>query len=226
MFFGTRHKVKKARNVKVSIANTYLQVVPTYKYLGFTLDSTLTFGNHVSNVTRLVAYKANLLAKIRKFLTEKTALNIYKSMIMPYFDYGDVVYDTACQDGLEKLQRLQNRCLKICKCFNMRHGTKDLHVTTKMPMLADRRSCHINNFMYGQQTKEYLLDTRNINTRAHDAPLFRIKIPKNETYKRSVEYAGSMRWNALPPEVRGIANQIELKKQAEENTVSLYSQIA
>ena len=50
----------------------------------------------------MVAYRTNLLTKIRKYLTEKVALKIYKSMILPYFDYGDVVYNTANKDGLDK----------------------------------------------------------------------------------------------------------------------------
>ena len=70
MIFGTRQKVKKCKDVKSSTGGgggVSLQVVPTYKYLGFTLDSTLSLNSHVSNVTKMVAYKINLLAKIRKY---------------------------------------------------------------------------------------------------------------------------------------------------------------
>ena len=83
----------------------------------------------------MVSYKAVLLGKIRKFLTEKVASIIYRTMILPYFDYGDVIYDNANLKRLEKLLRLQNRCLKICKGYNVRHGKADLHTVTKVPML-------------------------------------------------------------------------------------------
>ena len=208
---GTRFKVKKARLAEVTMKGVKLQLVPTYKYLGFILDTTLSFNSYVNSVIKLVAYKANLLSKIRRYLTESTALKIYKSMIVPYFDYGDVIYNTANSEGLDKLQRLQNRCLKICKEFNMRFDTDNLHAITGMPKLADRRICHINNFMYGRLTNDQLVDKRNINTRAHDAPLFKVKVPKIETYKRSVEYAGAVRWNLLPTEIRNIDNSISFK---------------
>ena len=42
------------------------------------------------------------------------ALQIYKSMILPFLDYADVIFDKAYSKDLDKLQRLQNRCLKIC----------------------------------------------------------------------------------------------------------------
>ena len=107
----------------VKIGEAPLEIVPSYRYLSFNLDSTLSFSNHIRTVSSMVAHKANLLAKIRKFLTDEVALKIYKSMILPYFDYGDVIYNQGNQDGLDKLQRLQNRCLKICKGYNVRFDT-------------------------------------------------------------------------------------------------------
>ena len=205
MAFGTRYKVKKTKRIILSVEGKPLQTVPTYKYLGITLDSTLSFNSHVKNVANMVSYKSILLCKIRKFLTEKVALKIYKSMVLPYFDYGDVIYGNANADGLEKLQRL-NRCLKICKGYNRRHDTADLHSVTKTPKLKARRFAHLNSFMYSRLKDPLLVDARDIRTRAHDAPLFKIKIPKIEMYKRAVEYSGALQWNDLSPAIRGIEN--------------------
>ena len=211
MTFGTRHKVKKARGADIKINNTSLTIVPTYKYLGVAMDSTLSFNYYVKSVANIVAYKSNLLSKIRKYLTDVTALKVYKSMILPYFDYGDIIYMNSNQDGLDKLQRLQNRCLKICKRLDRRHETKDLHVITRCPMLSDRRTAHINNFMYKRLVREHHVDDRDIRTRAHDAPLFRLEVPKLEAYKRSVKYSGASQWNSLPAEVRNIDNFKQFK---------------
>ena len=211
MIFGTRQKVKKAKNTQVYMNNQLLQTVPTYKYLGFTLDSVLSFNSHVSNVINLVLYKLNLLSKIRRFLKSATALKIYKSMILPYFDYGDIIYGSANKDGLDKLQRLQNKGLKLCMGYDRRHNTDDLHREAKCPKLESRRSAHINNFMFNRIDRSDLVDNRPIRTRAHDAPLFRVDIPKNETFKRSVAYAGSTKWNALPTEMRNIKSTAVFK---------------
>ena len=212
MVFGTRQMVKSAKNAILSISDTPLQIVPTYKYLGITLDSTLSFNYHVKTVANMVSYKAVLLGKMRKFLNEEVSLKIYKNMIVPYFDYGDVIYGGVNQEGLEKLQRLQNKCLKICKGFHNRYGTKDLHTVTKMPMLCKRRAAHVNNFMFCRLGDPARVDNRSIGTRAHDAPLFIVKKPNLEAYKRSVEYAGAIQWNMLPPDIRNI-NRVNLFKE-------------
>ena len=43
-----------------------------------------------------------------------------------------------------------------------------------MPKLQERRRAHINNFMYKRLDKAALRDNRDIRTRAHDAPLFKV----------------------------------------------------
>ena len=213
MIFGIRQRVKKAKNTQLFMDNQSLQTVPTYKYLGFTLDSVLSFNGHINNnnVISMVMYKINLLSKICKCLTNSSALKVYKTMILPYFDYFDTIYGTAGTDGLDKLQRLQNKGLKLCMNYDRRHSTDDLHRETKCPKLDARRSAHLNNFMYNRSAKWDLLDVRQIRTRAHDAPLFKVAIPINETYKRSVVYSGSTKWNALPVETRNIKSVVAFK---------------
>ena len=132
-------------------------------------------------------------------------------MILPYFDYGDIIYGSANKDGLDKLQRLQNKGLKLCMGYDRRHNTDDLHREAKCPKLESRRSAHVNNFMFNRIDRSDLVDNRPIRTRAHDAPLFRVDIPKNETFKRSVAYAGSTKWNALPTEMRNIKSTAVFK---------------
>ena len=61
MVFGTRHVVKKAKAAKVVARGKQLQIVPTYKYLGIVLDSTLSYKYHVNNVINSIVYKVNLL---------------------------------------------------------------------------------------------------------------------------------------------------------------------
>ena len=193
---------------------TALQLVHTYKYLGFQLDSTLSFNCHANSVSMMVAYKINLLSKIRRFLTKEVALKVYRSMILPYFDYGYVVYGAAGAAGLGKLQRLQNRGLKISKGFDRRFNTDRLHSNdsiTKCQKLKARREEHLNIFMYGKLGCPELRDGRNIRTRAHDAPLFKVKVPKIESYKWAVEYRGSVQWNELPVKTRLMNNLASFK---------------
>ena len=83
-------------------------------------------------------------------------------------------------------------------------GTDRLHKVTGVPFLHDRRKAHLLNFMYNRKTKPGLLNVREIRTKAHDAPLFNVNIPRCEAFKRSVGYFGGVKWNNLSIEHRNI----------------------
>ena len=128
MFFGTRHKLKKAKNIDIVINNEHLKLVPSYKYLGLIVDSILNFNLHIASVTRTILHKMSLLAKMKKYLNNDVAVSIYKSMLLPYLDYADA-------KDLKKLQKLQNKCLRICMGRARRFSTDGAHKLSKVPFL-------------------------------------------------------------------------------------------
>ena len=211
MSFGTRHAIKKTNQQALYLGGKKLQNVSTFKYLGFTLDSTLTFKSHLADVIRNVIHKKTLLARLKSFLHNDTALSIYKAIILPYFDYCDIVYQGANANDLDKLQRLQNKCLKICLAMHNLTDTNLVHSRAKCTRLKPRRESHLCNFMCMRCAKNRNIDERPINTRLHDAPVFKVDFPHKEMFKRSVKYAGAQVWNALPIKVRQIEDKAAFK---------------
>ena len=138
-------------------------------------------------------------------------LNTYKSMILSYFDHADVILNKALNKDIDKLQKLQNKCLKICMGKERRFNSDTVHKLANVPFLKDRREAHLLNFMYNRKSKVHLLNNIEIRTRAHDAPLFEVPIPRCEAYKRSVRYFGATCWNGLPPDIRKKHSYLEFK---------------
>ena len=44
--------------------------------------------------------KYGILRKIRRYISEETAILIYKVMIRPHFDYGDYMIDSSTQKNI------------------------------------------------------------------------------------------------------------------------------
>ena len=212
MAFGSRSKVKKCSKVRIKLNGERIKLVPSYKYLGVTLDPTLSYSQHIAGVIRTVHHKMQLLARLKKYLINDVALNIYKSMLLPYLDYADVIFCKANTSELDKLQKLQNRCLRICMGHQRDYSTNRVHREAKVPFLKERRRAHTLNFMFKRKSQyPNLLNNREIRTRAHDAPLFEVRVPRCEAFKRSVGYFGSEEWNVLPAATRNIATYLEFK---------------
>ena len=212
MAFGSRQKVKRAKKVVVKLGGEELKQVPSYKYLGMILDSTLNYNLHVNQVIRTVIHKLILLSKMKKYLMDDVALSIYKSMLLPYFDYADVIFDKALNKDIDKLQKLQNKCLNIFMGRERRFNNDAIHKLANVPFLKDRREAHVLNFMYIRKKDVHLLNCREIRTRAHDAPLFNITIPRCEAFKRSVGYFGALSWNELTPKIRNTDTLLAFKQ--------------
>ena len=102
--------------------------------------------------------------------TPKT-LDLYKTHVLPYVDYGDVLYDGANKGKLDELQKLQNQALRVALNVNLRYPVILLHQQAKLSNLSVRRQAHLRNFMFKQQKNEALLNSRNVRTGAHDATL-------------------------------------------------------
>ena len=148
MVFGTNNMLKRAHPPPIRLGNDELMYVPNYSYLGVKLDSKLNFESHALECVRQVSHKIYTLTKIRPLINNTQALCLYKSKILPYFDYGDIFCIRTFARSLSKLQKLQNRALKLCLCKDHLYNTDLLHLEANVPKLDARRICHITNFAF------------------------------------------------------------------------------
>ena len=106
--FGMKSIIKQSRNVDtiISLNDIVLNRVCSYKYLGFILDDRLNFNKHISELCKIITHKLYLLAKIRKYLTKSACITVFKTMILPLFEYGDILYEGTTKSNLEDLSKL------------------------------------------------------------------------------------------------------------------------
>ena len=213
MLFGTKNMLKQGKKPDTFIDDTKLHYVNQFNYLGIKLDSTLTFESHANETVRMVAHKLFIFSKIRKYITVQQAITIYRSKIVPYFDYGDIFLINISQKSIDKLQRLQNRALRICLAQDGRSNVNQLHNTCNINKLEYRRRAHLLNFVYKRaQSFEYVNEGRR-ELRRFDAPVLMETRANNKSFERSILYQGAKLWNDQLPADRSIATHKEFKRK-------------
>ena len=217
--FGLKSKTKRIFDHSLFIDNIKIDRVHSYKYLGITLDMNLSFNRHLENLIKTISYKALLLAKIRKYITQEVALQIYKTMILPIMEYGDILYDGSNQKLTGKLQVLQNRCLRTCLLPNQHLPTIRLHEIGSIANLKMRREMHLQLYMFKQKSNVNIVNNRKVCTRMHDAIVFTTFKPNSEKYKRNVLYKGALAWNSLSVAIRKSQTYTLLKDLLNANLV-------
>ena len=88
-------------------------LVESFSYLGITFTSNLKWHDHVEKLTQKVNKRVGLLKRISSFLPLKARLLFYNSLVLPVFDYVDLIWgDNGNIALMEDLQILQNKAAK------------------------------------------------------------------------------------------------------------------
>ena len=88
---GTRQRLNAVESFSVAADKTSLERVDTFKYLGVTMDETLSWKEHVSLLGKKVSSRLALLRRARKVLPKSTCITLYNAIVLPLFDYFGVV---------------------------------------------------------------------------------------------------------------------------------------
>ena len=133
-------------------------------------------------------------------------------MIIPYFDYGDIIFMSSNIPELKRLGKYHIRGLRICQKTQGKIEEKDLYKECKISNLENRRTVHLRNFMFKNKKKCIESQENIIVTRENAGPKFNVLKPNCESYKRNVYYAGAIEWNGLAAERRNVKNIQDFKR--------------
>ena len=188
------------------------------------LDQHLTFTNHVEYLKSKTLSKIGLLGKARYFVDHETAMMLYKTLILPYYDYCDYVYHCLSQKDSYTLQKLQNCSLRqILQCDKL-SPVAEMHDICDLEMLNVRRDRHTSQEVYKavhgitpesvQNMFSFVHETHSRSTRSIALEQLYLPRCKLEFSKRNFKYRGVKIWNPLPLEVRNAPTLSQFKKSS------------
>ena len=201
MVFGNTTKVKKLPTFEVQVNGEPLIMTNCYKYLGVALDGQLNYNLHVQNIIARVSLKLRQFKRMRYFLDVRAATLVYKNMILPIMEYGDIFLVGATVENKKKLQVLQNKGLRCAFMRDHETSVEELHRLAKLQKLKVRRDQHLLSYMFDQAcTGKHLKKRRltGVKTRSQNKKLLHLCKPNTEKFKKSLAYRGPRRWNSLP----------------------------
>ena len=109
---------KKRRNnkLKLKLFGQDIEETNNPTLLGITVDKTLTYKHHISNITQKANGRINLLRMLRGTnwgASPKTLLHLYKSFIRPVLEYGNAVTADCNNARLKTVATIERKALKI-----------------------------------------------------------------------------------------------------------------
>ena len=135
----------------LSLNNIPLLIVPAAKFLGLHWDSQLNWKHHVNNLVTSCHPILNLLRTLTSLSWGADMYimhHIYKLVLRPKLDYGCIVYGSASDAMLGRIQTIQNDALRICSGAFRSSPVKSMQVLFNEPSLSDRRDDLLCRFFF------------------------------------------------------------------------------
>lgn len=194
------------------------------KNLGLTIDHCLSWAPQLQVTSRKLYATAGALKRLRNFLPVTTKIALVQSLLLPILDYADVCYPDLTENQLDKLERLQNFCIRFI--FGLRKYDHISQYRSKLKWLPIRlrRNAHIlsllYNILFNPLTPRYLKERFNF---LHNANVLNLRssenlalsMPQHGTvfYDHSFSVKAVRLWNLLPVTIRRAQSLSTFKSQ-------------
>ena len=100
-------------NCSIDLVDNVIQFQSCVKYLGVTLDSTLTMKDHISSVSRTCFLKLRRIASIQHFLPREAIMRLVSATILSQIDYCNSTFIGITEEQISRLQRIQNAAARL-----------------------------------------------------------------------------------------------------------------
>ena len=129
-------KKKEVTPENITVFDTNIKRSECVKYLGVKLDSKLNFNNHVETTIAKVSKAIGALYPLlgqRSIVNSKNKLLIYKIILKPALLYACPVWGNKVSNStMQKLQRIQNKCLRMALNKDRFTRIAELHEEAKI----------------------------------------------------------------------------------------------
>ena len=89
---------------KIKVGNRYLDRVTKTKSLGLIIDDNLHWGDHIDYVCSKVKRYIGIIERTKDCLPRSSFIQLYRSLVEPYFRYGNTVSDLCNTTLIDKLK--------------------------------------------------------------------------------------------------------------------------
>ena len=137
----SRSILARKTELNLKLYGETLKICPQVKFLGIIFYSQLNFKKHFEDIldccnTRY--YRLRLLANKKWGPSPSTLIQIYKQCVRPIFEYGALSTITTSDNIISKIQRFQNKFVRLALRLPKYICSKLLHDSTGLPYVKDR----------------------------------------------------------------------------------------
>ena len=137
-------KQKRIKTPKIMIENNYIEFVKEFNYLGIIFDSNLSWKAHTTHIVKKIARTNGIMSKLKNTLPQNILLLLYNSLILPYLNYGILVWGSC----LQRLIKMQKKSVRIIKKAKYNAHTEPIFKSLQILKVTDILKINEYKFVY------------------------------------------------------------------------------
>ena len=149
---GSRDVEKAKLNVKLD--GVSLNGVSSTRFLGVIIDENLTWKNHIDAISKNISRNIGMLTKLKHFVLENILYSLYCTLILPYINYGVLIWGNTCKTYLDKIFKLQKLATGTISNSHYRSHTGPLVSKFNILNVHDTFKFNLGIFMYRHHSNQ------------------------------------------------------------------------
>ena len=203
IIFGS--KVLPLNPPNLLIDNVIIEKVDNMKFLGFYLDSKLTWREHVRHTRLKISKSIGILYRVRDRLPISTKLLLYNTLVYPHLLYCIIIWCAAYPSNLKPLLMAQKHAIRLVLGVPALTPSSPLFAKLKLLTLTDLANYHILIFMFKVKyslvpitcSSYFTRSSTNVRTTRTTTDFIQ-PFCVRDYRKKSIFNRGPALWNALP----------------------------
>ena len=185
----------------------FIEETKSQKYLGLMIDNLLNFQDHIDYVKSKIAKRIGALYRSKNLLPLKYRKMFVNALMLPQFDYLDIIWCRAAKTKLNSLDILYKKVAKIALDVHWQEPSVNVYRNMKWLPLHLRRQLHLSTYMYKilneAAPSSFTGKFSYVSGGSRDAERCNLYIHKSRTHK-TFTYLGAKCWNTIPENIRTI----------------------
>ena len=130
LFRSKRKNISKNLNFRLN--GQKLKIKTHTKYLGIIIDENLIWERQIHSLITKLSRSVGIIAKLRHFIRHKTLRSVYYALFESHINYCLQNLGYITNNKLEKLEKLQNKAIRLMHFKSPRDSTKPLYVQSRI----------------------------------------------------------------------------------------------
>ena len=218
-------------DLKVFLNGATIEKVDTFKYLGIYIDEHLTWKPHMNKILSKIRGNLGVVRRISCFLTRRTLIQLFHSMIMSHIRYGIIVWHYGQASLRKKIQACANKFLRLIFFKKQRDSVKSLMIENKI--LSINQIFHLEisklmqrvalNFIPSPFTDIFQNQERTLSMTTRSSSSYFQPLMFAQKCHQSISYTGPLTWGIVPSNIKVSLNNADFVISSYQNDALISS---